>query len=221
VANQRYFLQHNGVPMPVRREGKDRKMRDIVSTGDFASSRKKTVSARKAVNAPNLAAPLPPPPGAVELDRDQMSAHLATAERWIKKVYAETGNQGLIAAIQEVQLVRGACQLELPGMPVPSNPMRRGTLKDVRALCIEIGLTSSDGDFLFEKWEGNGWKVNDHPIRDWRMTAKAWKRVGNIFPSQKQAMQRNNGKPPEASLQQKIMNEKIQRAEKTLSKLGL
>jgi hypothetical protein len=183
-------------------------------------ARKDTQAA--AVRAPDLAAPLPPPPAAVELDRDQMAAHLATAERWIRKAYAETGNECLVGAIQEVQLVHGACQLELPGMPLPENT--NGSAKseeEVVAFCLANGISGPDGVWFWRKCKGCGWKNAGRPMRDWKMTLLGWHAKGNIFPSQTQALLRNNGKPPEASLQQKIMNEKIQRAEKTLSKLGL
>lgn len=119
----------------------------------------------------------------------------------------------------ELGTIQVACQLDLPGFEKQSK--RRGTEDECMAFAASLGLPTDDGFWFWEKCEGCNWTNNGKAIFDWQMTMRAWKRKGDIFPSQTDARARNNGKPPEASLQQKIMNEKIQRAEKTLSKLGL
>jgi len=60
----------------------------------------------------------------------------------------------------------------------PPKNKARGSLDELKAFAVEIGLPESEGESLFEKWEGNGWKNSGNPIVDWRATAKNWKRRG-------------------------------------------
>jgi len=53
------------------------------------------------------------------------------------------------------------------------------------AYCVGVGLTSRDGEYLWEHWEENGWTRGNKPIRDWRSNVRKWKLAG-WFPSQKQ-----------------------------------
>jgi hypothetical protein len=69
----------------------------------------------------------------------------------------------------------------------------RGSQADLIQYCSEIGLPASDGEWLFDKWEGNGWKNDGRTIKDWRGTVRTWKRSGSIFPSQKNG---SNGHKP-------------------------
>lgn len=57
---------------------------------------------------------------------------------------------------------------------------------DLKVFCLSVGLALEDGDWLFDKWEGNGWKNDGKAIKDWMATIRAWKASG-IFPSQKQS----------------------------------
>ena len=69
----------------------------------------------------------------------------------------------------------------------------RGTLEEITEHCREKGLTDDDAAWVFEKWEGNGWKNNGKAINCWKSTISSWKRI-HIFPSQKQ-IATPNGKP--------------------------
>lgn len=50
--------------------------------------------------------------------------------------------------------------------------------------CVQRGLKETDGQWLWAKWEGNGWRNGKEPIRDYECTVRQWKLQG-IFPSQK------------------------------------
>ncbi len=68
----------------------------------------------------------------------------------------------------------------------------RGTLEEIKAFAVEIGMPESDGECCFHKWEGNGWTNNKVPIKDWKATIRSWK-AGKYLPSQKNAPQKSNG----------------------------
>lgn len=65
----------------------------------------------------------------------------------------------------------------------------KGTLDELKAYSVEIGMPASDGEWCFDKWEGNGWKNDGKQIADWKATMRAWKKV-NCLASQK------SGTPP-------------------------
>ena len=48
------------------------------------------------------------------------------------------------------------------------------------AYCSEIGLTPDDGEWFFDKMEGNGWTNSKAPVKDWKATLRSWKRAGYI-----------------------------------------
>lgn len=48
----------------------------------------------------------------------------------------------------------------------------------------EVGLYANDAEWLWNKWEANGWVNGKNKIKDWRATVRAWK-VQQYFPSQK------------------------------------
>jgi hypothetical protein len=50
----------------------------------------------------------------------------------------------------------------------------RGTIQELSAFALEIGLAESDGENCFCKWESTGWKG----IKDWRMKMRTWKHEG-------------------------------------------
>jgi len=66
----------------------------------------------------------------------------------------------------------------------------KANYEDVRAFCVQIELSEQDAEWLFDKWEGSGWKNNGRSILDWKATARSWKKI-SIFPSQRDA----NGRP--------------------------
>lgn len=51
--------------------------------------------------------------------------------------------------------------------------------------CVEVGLAQDDGEWLWDKWLGNSFTNNKAAIADWRAVVRQWKRMGTIFPSQK------------------------------------
>lgn len=70
----------------------------------------------------------------------------------------------------------------------------KGTVQELRDYAVSLDLPDSDGEHLFDKWEGNGWKNDGRPIRDWRATMRTWKGM-KILPSQKSGS--NGSHPPQ------------------------
>ena len=66
-----------------------------------------------------------------------------------------------------------------------TNNKNKATIDELRVFCKSIQLEESDGDWVFDKWEGNGWKNDGKLIVSWQSTIRSWKRIGTIFPSQK------------------------------------
>lgn len=60
----------------------------------------------------------------------------------------------------------------------------RGNFEEVSEFCKELGLFPRDVDYLWNKWEGNGWQNAGNAMKDWRATVRAWKAQGYL-PSQK------------------------------------
>jgi hypothetical protein len=54
----------------------------------------------------------------------------------------------------------------------------------VREFARGEGIGEEDADWFFDKGEGNGWRNNGEPIRDWKATLRSWNRAGYL-PSQK------------------------------------
>lgn len=65
---------------------------------------------------------------------------------------------------------------------------RPQSVTDCIAYCREKGLTEHDGQWLWDKWQGNGFKNGGKPILDWRATVNQWKAQGDIFPSNKRGI---------------------------------
>jgi hypothetical protein len=61
---------------------------------------------------------------------------------------------------------------------------RARDIAEVEQFCRESGLFPRDADYLWNKWESNGWTNGGKAIKDWRATARAWKAQGYL-PSQK------------------------------------
>lgn len=64
------------------------------------------------------------------------------------------------------------------------NKKKKGNREECTHFCASLGLPSSDGDWFFDKCEGNGWTNDGKPIKDWKATIRAWKAI-NIMASQK------------------------------------
>lgn len=62
-----------------------------------------------------------------------------------------------------------------------SRPSNR---EEFDAYIREVGLYRNDAEWLWNKWEGNGWLNSQRPIKDWKATVRSWKE-GEYFPSQK------------------------------------
>lgn len=60
----------------------------------------------------------------------------------------------------------------------------RGTLEELKAYALEIGLPASDGSFMFDHWSSNGWKNGENPSKDWKAGMRKWKTMCYL-PSQK------------------------------------
>ena len=195
IATRRHYLEGNGlIPCVVRREGLDGKTRDLPTTpkgGGLKSHMDENKPLIKSNpkqetnvtgKAPCLP-PLPPPPAPVEMTRQEMDRHLGIAEKLLTGLYRH-GDTAVLAAIEEVRAVRGACQLELPGIPPAEAPKGKGTREEVNKFFAELKLEARDAEWFFCKCQGNGWKVDGKAIRDWKMTVRSWK-IAGIFPSQK------------------------------------
>jgi len=63
----------------------------------------------------------------------------------------------------------------------------RGTHAELEEFCRANGLFPRDVDYLWNRWEGNGWQNANKPIKDWRATVRAWK-AQQYLPSQKQQL---------------------------------
>lgn len=70
------------------------------------------------------------------------------------------------------------------GAPSANAPTRKATRDEILSYCASLHLPESDADYLFDHWEGCGWRNGKNPIKDWRATVRAWKGAGHL-PSQK------------------------------------
>lgn len=66
----------------------------------------------------------------------------------------------------------------------PPNKFKKPTIEEVKLCCARIGIPESDGDWFWNKCEGNGWTNGGKPIRSWQHTLASWKAAGYL-PSQK------------------------------------
>lgn len=72
----------------------------------------------------------------------------------------------------------------------------KGTLEELQAYAVEIGLPASDGEFMFHNWSSNGWMNGKSPCKDWKSGINKYKLCG-YMPSQKNAA--NHIKPRQLS----------------------
>ena len=71
----------------------------------------------------------------------------------------------------------------------------KGSESEVVSFCKSLNLPENDGVWFFARCEGNGWKNNGQPIKDWKATIRAWKAAGYMA-SQKVNGQRSGGGKP-------------------------
>lgn len=74
--------------------------------------------------------------------------------------------------------------------PVKAGNKARGTLEELKAYSVSIGLPESDGEAFFLLKEGTGWKG----VKDWRAVMRSWK-IQGYHPSQKQGFTKPADKP--------------------------
>jgi hypothetical protein len=67
-----------------------------------------------------------------------------------------------------------------------NNTKARGALADLISYAVEIGLTESDGEAMYDHWTANGWKNGQSTSKDWKAGMRKWKAQG-WHPSQKNA----------------------------------
>lgn len=79
-------------------------------------------------------------------------------------------------------------------------PKARGTLEEFKAYAVTQDLPESDGEFLFNKLEGNGWMNGKSPVKDWKAVVRTWK-CGEWLPSiqEKKRNAVNHSKPRQLS----------------------
>lgn len=75
-------------------------------------------------------------------------------------------------------------ELHKGGVGGKENGKARGTLDEVKAVCLLLHLTEQAAVYFFNKCEGNGWTNGGKPIKDWKATVRAWHAAG-YFPEQK------------------------------------
>jgi hypothetical protein len=70
---------------------------------------------------------------------------------------------------------------------------RACSFQEVEEFCSSLELPNNDANWFWHKCQENGWKNAGRPIRDWKLTIRAWK-AGGYMPSQKNG--KNNHSPP-------------------------
>jgi hypothetical protein len=68
--------------------------------------------------------------------------------------------------------------------PAPNQSKARGTLAELQAYAVKIGLPESDGESMFLRFEENGWMNGRSKVKCWQSSMKRWKHEG-WHPSQK------------------------------------
>lgn len=95
--------------------------------------------------------------------------------------------------------VTGALRSVTPASDVTSESLKgiakgKPTQAEIETFCESIGLPKSDGETVFNKWQGNGWVNGGKSIKDWKATIRAWKGQG-YMPSQKTVGRSGQNKP--------------------------
>lgn len=61
-----------------------------------------------------------------------------------------------------------------PGEPKAKKSKVKGSLEDLKAFAVSLGLPESDGENCFHKWESTGWQG----IKDWKAKMRTWQLEG-------------------------------------------
>ena len=64
------------------------------------------------------------------------------------------------------------------------NSKSKGSIEELKAFSLKIGLPETDGESMFHHWESNGWKNGSSPCKNWQSGIQKWKSQGWL-PSQK------------------------------------
>ena len=83
----------------------------------------------------------------------------------------------------------------------------RPTLEQIKEYMQTIALPESDAEWLYDKWEGNGYKNGGKAIVSWQATIRTWKRMATIFPSQKQVSSKQMSFGMKPSIQDRSPNQ--------------
>lgn len=78
------------------------------------------------------------------------------------------------------------------------------TREEIAEYAISRELTPNDAEWLWEKWEGNGFKNGGKPIKNWKATINQWQAQSDIFPSQKSKSPNRSAQPQFKGLQEDI-----------------
>lgn len=65
---------------------------------------------------------------------------------------------------------------------------------EVEEYCQQLGLPTSDGQYMFDHWEGNGYTNGGKPVKDWKATIRSWKTARHL-PSLKDGMNKPKDPP--------------------------
>jgi hypothetical protein len=117
----------------------------------------------------------------ITVNHNKQCQHISEAEDRSRSQIAEVfNNTSLIESPTKPKAKR-----EIPKI---DESKARGTIEEVVAYAVQIGLTKSDGEYMFAKWDENDWTKNEgkEKIKDWRKTLVTWK-AGGFMPSQKQS----------------------------------
>lgn len=83
-------------------------------------------------------------------------------------------------------------------------------MQDVIDFAVSLGLPANDGEYFWEKWQGNGNQNAGKSIKDWRAVIRSWKLAGHC-PSQK-AHNGSNGRGNGATSETLHAHEKATKA---------
>lgn len=101
----------------------------------------------------------------------------------------------------------------------------KATEEELRDFCKGNGLFPRDVEYLWNTWEGNGWRVSNRPIKNWKATIRAWIAQGYL-PSQKSPSASDcwpetvTEPPPEEDLWEKLLRNKAKREAEELAEAG-
>lgn len=97
----------------------------------------------------------------------------------------------------------------------------KATREELEQFCRENGLFPRDAEYLWARWESNGWVNGKTKIKDWRMTVRSWKAQGYL-PSQKQRLDTDYwpSDEPESTTEESELENPINRLFQTIKTLA-